>query len=204
MKTILYDCDNQNDFYPGGALAVEGADVIRQNLAFLTQKAIKENINIISTMDTHTEDDPEFKIFPPHCIKNKLGWTKIPETVYDDYIYIERLNILYNTNFGSKSTQVILEKATYNIWDPILGQPDNLNVILKDLDVKRVIMTGVATNICVKAAVMGLLERHYEVYLVQDAIKGLFVDLNNNETVALLEMIKAGAVMIKTENVTFN
>jgi nicotinamidase/pyrazinamidase len=201
MKTILYDCDNQVDFYPGGALAVTGADVIRQNLAFLTRKAIRENIQIVASMDTHTKDDPEFQVFPPHCVRNMNGWTKIPETECGSYVALQHDDIISDNDFDFQ--QIILEKATYNIWDPKLGQPKNLTKILEHLGVEKVVMTGVATNICVKAAVMGLLERHYQVYLVHDAIKGLFIDDKNNEEVAIQEMIAAGAILTNTASITF-
>jgi nicotinamidase/pyrazinamidase len=193
------DVDNQEDFYEGGALAVPGSNGIRKNIYNICQYAFNQRVPIISTVDTHTIDDPEFKVFPPHCIKGTHGFEKIPEsTIISDNILWGRND---DINLEKYHAQIILEKATYNIWDTVLGNPKNLKKIMDYYDIQFVIVFGVATNICVKAAVMGMLENHIGVDIIGDACKGLYIDDNNNEEKALEEMIKAGAFKITTNDI---
>src|SRR5271154_3596964 len=65
MKTVFFDIDTQIDFvYPAGALYVPGAEHILPVVGQLNRHAPA----LISTMDAHSEDDPEFQVFPHHCV----------------------------------------------------------------------------------------------------------------------------------------
>src|SRR5260370_2986065 len=69
MRTVFFDIDTQIDFmYPAGALYVPGAEGIVPAIQQLNQYARAHGIPVISTMDAHTEDDPEFKLWPHHCV----------------------------------------------------------------------------------------------------------------------------------------
>ncbi len=69
MKTVFFDVDTQIDFlYPAGALYVPGAEKIVEQIAALNRFAGAHGIPLVSTMDAHSEDDPEFKTWPPHCV----------------------------------------------------------------------------------------------------------------------------------------
>src|SRR5271165_5835142 len=69
MKTAFVDVDTQLDFlFPAGALYVPGAERIVPAVARLNRYAAECGIPVISTTDAHTETDPEFAVWPPHCI----------------------------------------------------------------------------------------------------------------------------------------
>src|SRR6185312_16056768 len=69
MKMVFFDVDTQLDFlYPAGALYVPGAESIVPRVAALNRYAADTGIPLISTVDAHTEDDPEFRHWPPHCV----------------------------------------------------------------------------------------------------------------------------------------
>ena len=73
MKTVFFDIDTQIDFvYPAGALYVPGAERIVPVIAELNRRAAL----VISTMDAHSEDDPEFQIYPHHCVVGTAGQQK--------------------------------------------------------------------------------------------------------------------------------
>ena len=73
MKTVFFDIDTQIDFlYPAGALYVPGAEQILPAVAELNRRAPL----VISTMCTHSEDDPEFKVYPHHCVAGTTGQQK--------------------------------------------------------------------------------------------------------------------------------
>src|SRR5580704_16678956 len=80
MKTVFFDIDTQIDFvYPAGALYVPGAERILPTVAELNRRAPL----VISTMDAHSEDDPEFKIYPHHCVVGTTGQQKPASTLLE-------------------------------------------------------------------------------------------------------------------------
>src|SRR5580704_1693396 len=80
MKTVFFDIDSQIDFvYPAGALYVPGAERIVPVIAELNRRAPL----VISTMDAHSEDDPEFQIYPHHCVVCTTGQQKPSITLLD-------------------------------------------------------------------------------------------------------------------------
>jgi nicotinamidase/pyrazinamidase len=77
MKTVFFDIDSQLDFlYPAGALYVPHAERIIPAIARLNRFAASHGIPVVSTTDAHTEDDPEFSVWPPHCIAGTWGQRK--------------------------------------------------------------------------------------------------------------------------------
>src|SRR5579862_3955942 len=84
MKTVFFDVDTQIDFlYPAGALYVPGAERIVTAIARLNHYAAAHGIPLISTMDAHSEDDPEFKTWPSHCVAGCAGQRKPQATLVD-------------------------------------------------------------------------------------------------------------------------
>jgi len=80
MKTVFFDIDTQIDFvYPAGALYVPGSEKILPVIAQLNRKAPI----VISTMDAHSENDPEFQIYPHHCVAGTVGQQKAAVTLIE-------------------------------------------------------------------------------------------------------------------------
>lgn len=153
MKTVFFDVDTQLDFlFPAGALYVPGAEHIAPSLAALTSFAAKNSIQIVSTLDTHTENDPEFRTWKPHCVTGTQGQQKYSRTL------LER----------PSPAQIIFEKNTIDFF-----ANENLHRLLDELHAERFVVYGLVTEYCVRAAVLGLLERKARVDLVTDAIKSL-------------------------------
>ncbi|RKY31950.1 MAG: hypothetical protein DRP67_01685 [Candidatus Omnitrophota bacterium] len=185
---IFVDIDTQFDFMaPDGALYVPGAEEIKPVLKKITEFAVKNNIPIIGSVDAHSEKDPEFKNFPPHCIKNTPGYEKIPETKTENMILIPNEEGYYEKIEPGK--QIIFEKQTFSIFDNV-----NLDKILKDCERRKVIIYGVATEYCVKKAAEGFVERGYTTYLLKDAIKGI----DKKEEEKTIENLKSKGVKIVT------
>jgi len=89
MKTVFFDIDSQLDFlYPAGALYVPNAERIVPAIARLNRFAAAHGIPVVSTTDAHAEDDPEFAVWPPHCIAGTWGQHKAEATLLDDRIVI--------------------------------------------------------------------------------------------------------------------
>jgi nicotinamidase/pyrazinamidase len=148
MKTVFFDIDTQIDFvYPAGALYVPGAEHILPVIGELNRHAPV----IISTMDAHSEDDPEFQIYPHHCVVGTTGQHKPAITLV-----------------GDAARQIFLEKQTLNCFDSPRLEP-----LLAELNADRYVVYGVVTEICVKYAAFGLLKTGKRVELVTDAVKAL-------------------------------
>src|SRR5579884_723907 len=104
MKTVFFDVDTQLDFlYPAGALYVPSAKEMIPALAKLTHFAVENRIQIISTADAHTEDDPEFKIWKPHCVAGTAGQQKANAT------RVAGATVLRDVS-DSSAPQIIVEK----------------------------------------------------------------------------------------------
>ncbi|MCC6591421.1 MAG: cysteine hydrolase [Bryobacterales bacterium] len=152
MKTVFFDVDTQLDFIsPCGALYVPGAESIVPALARLTRFAADHGIPVISTLDTHQENDPEFPQyrFPAHCVAGTWGHAKVGATL------------------GAPG-QRFVKKSGFDCF----ASPD-LPPLLDDLKAERYIVYGVVTEICVQCAAMGLLRTGARVELVEDAVKEL-------------------------------
>lgn len=163
MKTVFFDVDTQLDFlYPAGALFVPGAAGIVKSLAELTRFAGANGIQIIATADAHTEDDPEFKIWKPHCVAGTTGQQKAAGTLLNKPV------ILQNPHEAMDAQQIIVEKQKLDCFTN-----PNLCPLLEFLKADRYVVYGVVTELCVRCASLGLLETGARVELVTDGIKSL-------------------------------
>jgi nicotinamidase/pyrazinamidase len=149
MKTVFFDVDTQLDFLlPAGALYVSGAELIVPAIAALNQYAATHGIVVVSTMDAHAENDPEFRKWPAHCVAGTLGQHKPQSTLV--------------------TGQRLLEKTTTNCF-----LAPQLAPLLEELAAERYVVYGVVTEICVQYAALGLLKTGKRVELVTDAVKSL-------------------------------
>jgi nicotinamidase/pyrazinamidase len=147
MRTVFFDIDTQIDFvYPAGALYVPGAERILPAVAELNTRAPL----LISTMDAHTEDDPEFQVYPHHCVIGTAGQHKPAVTLIQG------------------PGHIILEKQQLDCFSS-----PRLEALLAELNADRYVVYGVVTEICVRFAAFGLLKTGKPVEIVTDAVKAL-------------------------------
>lgn len=166
MSVVFFDVDTQLDFlYPAGALYVPGAESIVPQVAALNRYAAEHGIPVVSTVDAHTENDPEFREWPPHCVAGTAGQQKPAATL------LEPRTVLRSTHqdFDLKDArQILLEKQSVDCFTNA-----NLPALLDRLNVKSCVVYGVVTEICVKNAALGLLKAGLNVTLVTDAVRSL-------------------------------
>jgi nicotinamidase/pyrazinamidase len=171
MKTIFFDVDTQLDFlYPAGALTVPGAEQIVGNLNQLTNFAARQGIQIISTADAHSEDDPEFKVWKPHCVVGTTGQQKAAGTLLRQPLVVTSAPAPLDTRCV-QAKQIIIEKQMLDCFTN-----PNLRPLLAQLAADRYVVYGVVSELCVRCAAFGLLETGARVDLVTDAIKSLNPD----------------------------
>src|ERR1041384_3260541 len=89
MKTVFFDIDSQLDFlYPAGALYVPKAERIVDAISRLNRYAAGQGIPVVSTTDAHSENDPEFQIWPHHCVAGTNGQRKAEATLLERRVVI--------------------------------------------------------------------------------------------------------------------
>ncbi len=146
---LYVDVDTQMDFvFPGGALYVPGAERILARVGELNRQALAEGARLVATMDAHAPDDVEFREWPPHCVKGSLGARK-PEVT-------------------QVAGATILEKQTVNCFT----NPE-LEKWLREWEIREAVVYGVVTEICVRHAALGLLERGIRVRVESSAMREL-------------------------------
>lgn len=165
-RLLFVDIDTQIDFMmPEGHLYVPQAEKIIPKLEALTNAAQHFNIPILASMDAHLPDDPEFDIFPAHCVQNTPGQKKIKQTLVSNSLKLPN----ERCDFELEPYQsVVVEKVVFDMF----GNP-NTEKILNTLNPTTCIVYGVATDYCVKAAALGLKSRGYSVHVVTDAIEAV-------------------------------
>jgi nicotinamidase/pyrazinamidase len=159
--------DTQIDFlYPAGALYVPGAEEIVPAIAALNRYAAAHGIPVISTVDAHAEDDPEFREWPPHCIAGTVGQQKPEATLLQRRLVIPSAASSEVKPEGVQ--QVLLEKQALDCFTNA-----NLPKLLGLLEAERYVVYGVVTEVCVRFAAFGLLETGRRVEIVTDAVQHL-------------------------------
>jgi len=189
---IFWEVDVQRDFVlPGGKLYVPGAEKLLPNIRRLTDAARQGKVFLVSHGDFHAPNDPEFKIFPPHCVKGTTGSELVPEAITDK---VARVPNDVDANlpddlFGYQ--QVLLEKQTLNVFES-----KHADELVGKLGRKaEVVVFGVVTEYCVAFAVKGLIERGRRVAVVRDAIETLKDEEGKK---ALAEFQRLGARLMTT------
>ena len=198
MTTLLIDVDTQFDFCdPQGALFVAGADRLDAAFGALTKRAIGADALILGSVDSHAFDAWEFAGaldagpngerpgFPAHCVKGTRGWLKLPSTLAPRARFVPNVALddaaLEAALTRHAPQQLLLEKEVYSLF----ANP-NAEAVLARLagagagaEPTRFVVFGVATDYCVRAAALGLVEwlgrrgvsgAVGEVWLVEDAI----------------------------------
>ncbi len=203
---ILVDVDVQNDFCdPKGALHVSGSP----NALFreLVRTAAEARVPILGSVDSHAYDAWEFASspargpagekpgFPDHCVKGTWGWLKVEGTLPSRFRFAPCVPGIevgpLASELASGATQALyFEKEVYSLFvNP------NAEGVLRALgeaapDTLELWVFGVATDYCVKAAVLGLRERGLDAVLIQDAVRGI---TPAGTDAALREMAAVGA-----------
>lgn len=192
-SVIFWEVDTQADFMlPGGKLYVPGAEHLLPNIRKLTDLAREGRVFLVSHGCFHTKDDPEFRTFPPHCIKGSAGAEFVPEALTDRVLRVPNDAVASLPQDLSSYQQVLLEKQTLDIFES-----QHANDLLQRLDPDaEFVIFGVVTEYCVRLAAKGLLERGRRVSIVQDAIETLNPEDGQR---AVAELQTLGANFITTE-----
>jgi nicotinamidase/pyrazinamidase len=184
---IFWEVDVQADFMlPGGHLYVPGAEKLLPNIRRLTDAARQGRVFLVSHGCFHTHDDPEFKVFPPHCVKGTAGAELVPDALTEKVLRVPNDADAKLPEDFSRYQQILLEKQTLNIFES-----RHADALVQRLESRaEFVVFGVVTEYCVSFAVKGLLARGRRVAVVQDAIETLTRE-DGEKTIAELEQLGA-------------
>ncbi|MCX7897313.1 MAG: nicotinamidase [Rhodocyclaceae bacterium] len=174
--------DVQNDFLPGGALAVPEGDAVIAPLNQWIARFEAHALPIIATRDWHPPDHCSFAFrggpWPPHCIAGTAGAAFAPTLALPKSAWIV-----------SKATTP--DQEAYSAF-----AGTELDAWLKAAKVSRLFVGGLATDYCVKNTVLDALSLGYEVVLLLAAMRAVDRTCGDGER-ALQAMRQAGAAAVR-------
>jgi len=169
-KVVFWEVDVQEDFMlPGGKLYVSGGEKIIPNITRLVDVAREGRVLLISSACRHLPDDPEFEIFPPHCVRGTPGERIIPQGLAGKVHFIPNDGTAKLPDSIFNNQQLVLEKQTLDVFNNPHAETI-VNRLGKDTEY---LVFGVVVEHCVHLAAKGLLDRGRKVSIVKDAVETL-------------------------------
>ncbi len=175
--------DLQNDFLPGGNLPVPQGDQVIEPLNRAIFHFKEKDLPIFASRDWHPAGHISFEAqggpWPPHCVQNSKGASLASE-----------LDLPCQAGIVSKGSSPDTDQ--YSAFDGT-----DLDFQLKNLRVTRLMVGGLAQDICVRQTVLDARRLGYEVYLLEDGTRPVNQESEDGEQ-SLAEMEEAGARLIET------
>ena len=180
-NSALFIVDVQNDFLPGGALAVpQGDEVIAP-----VNELQKQFEWIFASKDWHPADTKHFEKWPVHCVRGSQG-ARFPEA-----LHISRIEKVFLKGTGASDDGYSAFEATNA----------DLEFCLRSRGIRQLFVCGLATDYCVKATALDAARLGFDVFVVRDAVRAVNLQ-PDDEQKALAEMEAAGIHIIRSDQIT--
>jgi nicotinamidase/pyrazinamidase len=178
MARALIIVDFQNDFTPGGALAVPEGDEIAERLNALA--ASGDFDLVVATRDWHPREHGSFAehggVWPVHCVAGTAGAE-------------------LNPALDASRVDVVVDKGQDPHTEGYSGfEGTDLEALLRERGIDEVVVTGLATDYCVKNTALDALRKGFAVGVDPAAVRGVDVRSGDSER-ALDELREAGATV---------
>ncbi|ACS85760.1 bifunctional nicotinamidase/pyrazinamidase [Musicola paradisiaca] len=202
MNKALLLIDVQNDFCPGGALAVADGDRVVDVANLAIDAAIKANITVIASQDWHPANHRSFAVnsgteigamgdldgltqiwWPVHCVQNQPGAEFHPRLNQNAIEWVVR-----------KGVQPDIDSYSA-FFDNGHRASTGLHDWLHRRRITQLTIIGLATDYCVKYTVLDALELGYQTEVLVDGCRGVNLHPNDSQN-ALNEMSQRGATLI--------
>ena len=182
-KRALIVVDVQNDFCPGGALAVAQGDEVVAPLNKLIEEFLERGEPVFKSRDWHPEKTRHFAAYggtwPVHCVQNTKGAEFHPDLIDDMHIRV------ISKGLG--------DEDSYSAFDGT-----DLALQLRRLGIEEVWVGGLATDYCVKNTVLDALKEGFRVKALKNAMRAVELKPGDGE-LAIAEMQNAGAEIQEQE-----
>ncbi len=182
-RDALLLVDIQNDFCPGGALAVPEGDRIVPIANWYARLFERRGLPVFASRDWHPAVTSHFQayggVWPPHCVQDTHGAELHPQLSLPDTATV--------VSKGMEPWQ-----DSYSAFQAQTAGGEPLGAALRERGVERLFVGGLATDYCVKASVLDALHNGFEAVVLEDAVK--CIDLNPGDIArAVAEMEEHGA-----------
>lgn len=181
-KRALIVVDVQNDFCPGGTLAVPHGDEVIEPLNRVIDDFLERGEPVYKTRDWHPPTTKHFAesggTWPIHCVQNTKGAEFHPALRNDPRI------IVISKGLGNTDGYSAFDKTD------LLAQ-------LRQQNVEEVVVGGLATDYCVRHTVLDALKNGFKVKALKNAMRAVDLQSGDGER-AIEEMREAGAAVVST------
>ena len=181
--SALLIVDLQNDFCPGGSLAVPDGDAVVPVLNRCIELFHSRNLPIFASRDWHPAQTSHFQAYggtwPPHCVQETHGAAFHPDLILPPNTFI------LSKGMDPQSDAYSAFQAETENGVPFLS-------LLRELDIDHLYVGGLATDYCVLASVLDARKHGLAVTLLTEAIRGVNLQPGDAER-SMAEMIAAGA-----------
>jgi nicotinamidase/pyrazinamidase len=184
-STALVVVDLQNDFAdPAGSLSVAGGSAIVPIVNREIEQATQAGASVVYTQDWHPPSTPHFAkdggIWPVHCLADSWGSELHPD------LLVAGPSVRKGVN-GEDGY------SGFTMRDPLTGEtvPTELETILRERGISRVVVAGLATDYCVKATALDAARLGFRTIVLLDAIAAVDLEAGDGER-AVEEMRAAG------------
>ena len=180
MKALLI-VDVQNDFCPGGVLAVPEGDKV----VSVINRLMDLFPLVVASKTWHPKDSAHFKKFPPHCVQNTPGAD-------------------FHPALNAKKIGKIFLNGTKNKdegFSAFEASNEDLEIFLRKKKIDDLYIVGLATETSVKASALDADKRGFETFVVEDGITAVNAKEGDGAK-ALKAMEKAGVTLIESSEIS--
>jgi nicotinamidase/pyrazinamidase len=185
-RPALLIVDVQNDFCPGGALAVPDGDRVIPVLASVARRFEAEGHPVYASRDWHPPDTTHFRAFggpwPAHCVAGSEGAALHPD------LHLPADVILISKGQDRRD-------AGYSAFDGVTDDGRWFEDDLRERQVTELYVGGLATDYCVRATVLDARRAQFPVTVLLDGVAGID---REGAARALEEMRAAGATLVSS------
>lgn len=190
-RSALVVVDLQNDFAdPAGGLSVAGGEAIVPIVNEAVRAALAADALVVATQDWHPESTPHFAkdggAWPVHCVGGTWGAELHPTFE----LPIDAARVRKGTN-GEDGY------SGFTMRDPSTEEetPTELEDLLRERGIERVVVCGLATDYCVKATALDAVRLGFEVIVLGEAVAPVNIAPDDGDR-ALTEMTEAGVTLV--------
>ena len=189
-RTALIVVDLQNDFAdPAGSLSVAGGEAIIDAVNEAVREAQEAGALIVATLDWHPESTPHFEkdggIWPVHCVGGTWGAQLHPA-----------LRLPADAPRIRKGQNGEDGYSGFTMRDPTTAEeiPTELENLLRDRGIERVVVCGLATDYCVHATAIDAARLGFDTHVLSEASAAVNLEPQDGER-ALSKMAEAGVAV---------
>ena len=203
-SAALLIIDVQNDFCPGGSLAVKHGDEVIEPLNRLAAAFARGSGKVIATQDWHPRKHISFASShtEPQTLNSK------DQVLWPDHCVRETAGADFHKDLDMANVQLILRKGYRIELDSYSAFFENdrktstgLDGFLKGLGIKNIVMGGLATDYCVFYSAMDAVQQGFTVIIAEDAVRGVDIPAGSVEK-AFSILRKSGVQFINSMEIT--